>query len=87
LSFFILSLRSFALKGWILTFLALLAPWRQSAVPMTSKNPWKELGNRLGAAIPSLELNCGDLLDASVNFPPVQLVHVALVFEYVDPAK
>lgn len=47
----------------------------------------KELGDRLGAAIPGLELVCGDLLDASVNFPPVQLVHAALVFEYVDPAR
>jgi hypothetical protein len=54
---------------------------------MTSKNPWKELGNRLGAAIHGLELICGDLLDASVKFPPVRLVHVAFVFEYVDPAK
>jgi SAM-dependent methyltransferase len=46
-----------------------------------------ELRNRLGAAIPGLELVCGDLLDAPVNFPPVQLVHAALVFEYVDPAR
>lgn len=46
----------------------------------------KELGNRLGAAIPGLELVCGDLLEASVTFAPVQLVHAALVFEYVDPA-
>ena len=47
----------------------------------------KELRNRFGVAIPGLELICGDLLDASVNFAPVQLVHAALVFEYVEPAR
>ena len=47
----------------------------------------KELADRFGASIPGLELVCGDLLDASVNFPPVQLVHAALVFEYVNPAR
>ena len=45
-----------------------------------------ELRNRFGPALPGLELVCGDLLEPSVTFSPVRLVHAALVLEYVDPA-
>jgi hypothetical protein len=47
----------------------------------------QQLERRFGARLQDLEIVCGDLDDAAVEFAPVELVHAALVFEYVDVVR
>ncbi len=44
----------------------------------------RQLERRFGDRLQGLEIVCGDLGDPAVDFAPVDLVHAALVFEYVD---
>jgi hypothetical protein len=46
-----------------------------------------ELRCRFGDRIRGLEIVCGDLDDPAVGFAPVDLVHAALVLEYVDAER
>lgn len=46
-------------------------------------NPqYLDVARRRYSHLPGLELYCADLAQRDVGFPPVQLVHAALVFEY-----
>lgn len=47
----------------------------------------RELERRHAARVPGLEIVCGDLADFSLDFAPVDYIHAALVFEYVDPVR
>lgn len=47
----------------------------------------RELKHRFGDRVPGLEIVCGDLDDSAVDFAPVDLVHAALVLEYVDAER
>lgn len=46
-----------------------------------------QLERRFGHRLRGLEIVCGDLNDPAVDFAPVDLVHAALVFEYVDVVR
>lgn len=45
------------------------------------------LRRRFGASLPNLETVCGDLADPGLDLPKVDLVHAALIFEYLKPAR
>lgn len=45
-----------------------------------------ELERRYRPFLAGLEIVCGDVADAAVDFAPVDYVHAALFFEYVDAA-
>lgn len=47
----------------------------------------QQLERRFGNRLQGLEIVCGDLDDPAVDFAPVDLVHAALVFEYVDVVR
>jgi hypothetical protein len=47
----------------------------------------RELERRHAAQVPGLEIVCGDLADFSLDFAPVDYIHAALVFEFVDPVR
>lgn len=44
-----------------------------------------ELERRYAGRVAGLEVVCSDLADPALDFAPVDYVHAALVFEYVDP--
>jgi SAM-dependent methyltransferase len=44
----------------------------------------RELGKRYAQTVAGLEILCGDVGDPEFGFAPVDYVHAALVFEYVD---
>lgn len=44
----------------------------------------RELGKRYAQTVAGLEIVCGDLTDPALCFAPVDYVHAALIFEYVD---
>lgn len=45
------------------------------------------LRDRHAPQIPGLEIVCGDICDAGVDFAPVEYVHAALILEYVDAVE
>lgn len=45
-----------------------------------------ELERRYKKTITGLEIVCGDIREESLDFPPVDYVHAALLLEYVDAA-
>lgn len=45
------------------------------------------LQDRYAPQIPGLEIVCGDICGAGVDFAPVEYVHAALILEYVDPVE
>lgn len=47
----------------------------------------RQLERRFLNRVQALEVVCGDLDDAALSIAPVDLVHAALIFEYVDAAK
>lgn len=47
----------------------------------------RELRLRHRDHIQNLQTVCGDLADPSLDFLPVDYIHAALVFEYVNPAR
>lgn len=44
----------------------------------------QELERRFRNRVPGLEILCGDLDDAAIDMDPVDLIHAALIFEYVE---
>lgn len=44
----------------------------------------QELERRFRDRVQGLEILCGDLDDPAIGFAPVDLIHAALIFEYVD---
>jgi SAM-dependent methyltransferase len=47
----------------------------------------ESLKARFGAMLPALQLVCADVADPDLVLPRVDLIHAALIFEYVDPAR
>jgi hypothetical protein len=41
---------------------------------------------RFGAALQTLQTACADAADPKLDLPPIEMVHAALLFEYVTPA-
>jgi SAM-dependent methyltransferase len=47
----------------------------------------ESLKTRFTAALPTLRTVCGDVADPELDLPRTDLVHAALIFEYVAPAR
>ena len=47
----------------------------------------ESLKTRFTAALPTLRTVCGDVADPALDLPRTDLVHAALIFEYVAPAR